>query len=104
MELEMGAKASPYRLGASCDWSRERFTLDEGLSEAGTTAGAGLLIALIRRYISVIMGGFSRGPAQCYLWVKGACCSMLFNGSKGLLKTNTPMLAGPLTQNTPNHP
>jgi valyl-tRNA synthetase len=22
------------RLGASCDWSRERFTLDEGLSEA----------------------------------------------------------------------
>ncbi len=23
-----------YRLGASCDWSRERFTLDEGLSEA----------------------------------------------------------------------
>ncbi len=22
------------RLGASCDWSRERFTLDEGLSDA----------------------------------------------------------------------
>ncbi len=22
------------RLGASCDWSRERFTMDEGLSEA----------------------------------------------------------------------
>lgn len=22
------------RLGASCDWSRERFTLDQGLSEA----------------------------------------------------------------------
>jgi len=22
------------RLGASCDWSRERFTLDEGLSKA----------------------------------------------------------------------
>lgn len=22
------------RLGASCDWSRERFTLDDGLSEA----------------------------------------------------------------------
>jgi valyl-tRNA synthetase len=22
------------RLGASCDWNRERFTLDEGLSEA----------------------------------------------------------------------
>ena len=24
----------PRRLGASCDWSRERFTMDEGLSEA----------------------------------------------------------------------
>ena len=24
------------RLGASCDWSRERFTMDEGLSEAVT--------------------------------------------------------------------
>ena len=23
------------RLGASCDWSRERFTLDEGLSQGG---------------------------------------------------------------------
>ena len=26
------------RLGASCDWSRERFTLDQGLSEAVATA------------------------------------------------------------------
>jgi valyl-tRNA synthetase len=26
------------RLGASCDWSRERFTLDDGLSEAVRTA------------------------------------------------------------------
>ena len=27
-------KAQLQRLGASCDWSRERFTMDEGLSEA----------------------------------------------------------------------
>ncbi|MEM8665857.1 MAG: class I tRNA ligase family protein, partial [Pseudomonadota bacterium] len=27
-------KAQLDRLGASCDWSRERFTMDEGLSEA----------------------------------------------------------------------
>jgi valyl-tRNA synthetase len=27
-------KRQMIRLGASCDWSRERFTLDEGLSRA----------------------------------------------------------------------
>ena len=29
-----GATAQLRRLGASCDWSRERFTMDEGLSRA----------------------------------------------------------------------
>ena len=28
------SSASCARLGASCDWSRERFTMDEGLSRA----------------------------------------------------------------------
>ena len=31
-------RAQLDKLGASCDWSRERFTLDEGLSRAVTTA------------------------------------------------------------------
>src|SRR5450830_991415 len=31
---EMGREAFLKRVGASCDWSRERFTMDEGLSRA----------------------------------------------------------------------
>ena len=31
---EAGVAGRIRRLGASCDWSRERFTLDDGLSDA----------------------------------------------------------------------
>ena len=35
MEVEYGGESSQLkRLGASCDWDRERFTMDEGLSKA----------------------------------------------------------------------
>lgn len=34
------------RLGASCDWSRERFTLDSGLSGEGTQEGSWCLVHL----------------------------------------------------------
>ncbi len=40
MENESGSTISRQmrRLGASCDWSRERFTMDSGLSRAVTEA------------------------------------------------------------------
>ena len=34
-EYHANIKRQLQRLGASCDWSRERFTLDEGLARAG---------------------------------------------------------------------
>ncbi len=41
-EYHANIKRQLQRLGASCDWSRERFTLDEGLARAVRTAFVGL--------------------------------------------------------------
>jgi hypothetical protein len=50
------------RLGASCDWSRERFTLDEGLS--GVCAGRGERGTGVGHSLLVSLGGYAAGRAD----------------------------------------
>src|SRR5690349_6204466 len=49
------------RLGASCDWSRERFTMDEGLSRAVLK----VLWSFIARVSSTRTSGSSTGIPNC---------------------------------------
>ncbi len=49
------------RLGASCDWSRERFTMDEGLSEAVSRSSS----AFTRKASSIATPVWSTGTRSC---------------------------------------
>ncbi len=49
------------RLGASCDWSRERFTMDEGLSRAVLK----VFVELYREGSSTRTSGWSTGTPSC---------------------------------------
>ncbi len=52
------------RLGASCDWSRERFTMDEGLSKA-------VLKVFVQLYKEGLIYGCRprSAPSRLYLWM-----------------------------------